>query len=75
MFIKLKIMYTKEQMEKYNIKGGNNICIGKYAGIGITTESNLLILRSENINISEVMTDREYRLIKSTIDCLLETFK
>ena len=48
------------------------ICIGENAGTESVNKELQLRLKSDNVDVSETMTEREYKLIKATIDCLIE---
>jgi hypothetical protein len=49
-----------------------NILIGKNSGINLTDESNMLILKSDNIDFSHRMTDAEYEIIHKVVSCMSE---
>lgn len=48
------------------------IAIGLNAGINITTETNMLYLKSKSIDIEEKISDREHYLISKVIDTIIE---
>jgi hypothetical protein len=60
-----------DNKKKY-IMSQKNILIGKNSGINLTDESNMLILKSDNIDFSHRMTDSEYEIIHKVVSCMSE---
>ncbi len=50
----------------------NNICIGPNAGLYLSMECYQLRLKSDTVDVSETMSEREFELITSVIRCMNE---
>jgi len=52
-----------------------NICIGKDAGLNLTTESNMLVIKSNGIEVERKMTDEEYELVEAVVRGMSAVFE